>query len=106
MRHFLVDYARARDASRRSVQKVPLDGPVEAVIGSESDCETVLAVDEALRQLAAVDARQARVVELRFFGGLTIDEAAEVLGCSGRAVNRDWRMAQAWLSRALSARPT
>jgi len=100
MRRILVDHARAHRAEKRGSGQamVSLD---EALLVS-ADSSQLIDLDEALTRLAEIDPRQARVVELRFFVGMSIEEAAEVLGCGVRTVNRDWRMAQAWLRRALS----
>lgn len=96
MRHILVDHARARGSARRGgdTPRVPLDEV--AVISPERAAE-VVALDEALQELEALDARQARVVELRYFGGLTLAEAAEVLQVSSDTVSRDWNSAKAFL---------
>ena len=99
MRRILVDAARARHAQKRGdgVQAVPLE---EAQ--SESNPEgDLLFVDEALRSLQAVDKRKAQVVELRIFMGLSVEQAASVLGVSTETVKRDWRLAKAWLKREL-----
>jgi RNA polymerase sigma factor (TIGR02999 family) len=96
MRRILVDYARTRTRSKRggkSVQ-VTLD---EMVGGMEMWDHDVLALNETLERLARVDERQARIVELRFFGGLSVEEAAEVLGLSPRTVAAEWAHARAWL---------
>ena len=96
MRRILVDHARAHAAGKRGdgVRALPLDEAI--AIGGEVDID-LLALDEALTRLAAIDPQQARVVELRFFGGLTLDETAEVLHISPATVGREWRMAKAWL---------
>jgi RNA polymerase sigma factor (TIGR02999 family) len=96
MRHILVDRARARHAGKRGgqVRQTDLDG---LEIGSPGMDEKLLALEEALSRLSQWDLRQARVVELRFFGGMTEDEIGEVLGMSARTVKRDWRQARAWL---------
>ena len=96
MRRILVDYARTHRTAKRggTQQKVSLD---EALALTSAQSDEVLALNEALLRLARFDPRQSRVVELRFFGGLTEDETAEVLGVASRTVNRDWRMARAWL---------
>jgi len=78
---------------------VPLD---EAVAAYEARSGDLIALDEALTQLAAADEQQGQIVELRFFGGLSVEETAESLGVSTRTVERDWRMARAWLRNALS----
>ena len=100
MRRILVDHARARCADRRGgpQEKVSLD---EALVVSFERPEQFIALDEALNRLAELDARQARIVELRFFGGLSEEEAAAVLGISARTVKRDWQMAKAWLLKEL-----
>jgi RNA polymerase sigma factor (TIGR02999 family) len=102
MRRILIDHARAHRAHKRGdgKTKVPL---IEAQFVPANDPEHLIEIDEALDKLAALDPRQARIVELRFFAGLSIDETAEALGCGARTVNREWRIAQAWLRRELSA---
>lgn len=103
MRHVLVDHARARLASKRGGGGVALH--LEEVEGipdaSLPDLVDVLAVDEALRRLEALDERQARIVELRSFGGLTIPEIAQVLGMSPSSVDRSWKVARRWLAREM-----
>ena len=101
MRHILVDYARSRNRAKRGggVQLVSLDET--AVISDESSFELV-ALDDALRRLADVDPRKSRVVEMRYFGGLSVDETSEVLKVSPDTVMRDWRLARTWLRRELS----
>ena len=100
MRNFLVDQARSRGAVKRGegVAALTLDSKLAAAGAPNPD---ILAVDEALDALARIDERKGKVVELRFFGGLTIEEAAEVLGVSTNTVRRDWRLAKAWLLREL-----
>jgi RNA polymerase sigma factor (TIGR02999 family) len=100
MRRILVDYARRRGRDKRGGGAVRV--PLEAVpgVGGERDVDLV-ALDEALEELAELSPRQSRVVELRFFAGLTIDETAEVLEISPATVKIDWRMARAWLFRRL-----
>jgi len=103
MRRVLVDIARRRSAERRggpNAIRVPLDGI--DVAASEPGAD-LLAVDMALEMLAAEDPRKAQVVELRFFGGLSIEETAEALGISARTVHTDWALARAWLYRTLTA---
>lgn len=102
MRRVLVDLARERQAAKRggSAVVLPLEEELVPAVGSGSD---ILAIDLALEELAEFDARKARVVELRLFGGLTIDETAEVLEVSHATVERDLKMAKAWLARQLSA---
>jgi RNA polymerase sigma-70 factor (ECF subfamily) len=104
MRRVLVDIARRRQAERRggaAVVHVPLNRIDVAC--NEPDAE-VVAVDHALERLAAHDPRKARVVELRFFGGLSLDETAQALGVSPRTVQNDWAFARAWLYRELTGK--
>ena len=100
MRRVLVDYARARGREKRGGKevKVPLDEAL--AVAQEQDVDLVR-LEEALVRLAALDAQQGRIVELRYFGGLSIEETAEVLGVSESTVKRDWAMARAWLQREL-----
>ena len=100
MRRILVDHARAHAAGKRggAFRKVPLDDA--NLIGSTADVD-LLALDEALTRLATIDPQQSRIVELRFFGGLTMDEAAEVMRISPATIGREWRIAKAWLSAEL-----
>jgi len=101
MRRMLVDYARERDAVKRGgrLHRIPLeDAP--AVTGSNAI--DIMAVDTALTRLASLYPDQVRLVELRFFGGLTIEETADVLGWSPGTVKREWTMAKAWLQREIS----
>ena len=101
MRRILVDHARTKKRAKRggSDIKVSLNDAAIAVKGQDLD---VVAVDEALSRLAKIDEQQSRVVELRFFSGLTVEETAEVMGISPATVKRDWSMAKAWLHRELS----
>ena len=101
MRMILVDHARARRAAKRAggAERVPLDETV--LVGGERDVD-LLALDEALGRLAALDPRLCRVVELRYFGGLTTREAAEVLAISTATVEREWATARGWLRRELT----
>jgi RNA polymerase sigma factor (TIGR02999 family) len=101
MRRILVDHARGHQASKRggSQQKIALD---EAVDYSQPRDLDLVALDDALKTLARMDERQSRIVELRFFGGLTIEETAEALGVSPATVKVDWNMAKAWLRREIS----
>jgi RNA polymerase sigma-70 factor, ECF subfamily len=94
MRRILVDHARRRRAAKRGAIRVSLDDAHGAVVDREVD---LVRLDDALVELAALDPRQGRVVELRYFGGLTLEEAAEVLGVSVATVKRDWTLARAWL---------
>jgi RNA polymerase sigma factor (TIGR02999 family) len=100
MRQALVDYARGRGYAKRGggARRVPLD---ETVIVSAERAAEVVALDEALKGLAEVAPRQSRIVELRFFGGLSIEETAELLHVSPGTVMRDWTLAKAWLRRAV-----
>ena len=102
MRRILIDYARARRAQKRdgALHRVDVEDEPSA-FAVDADADRLLVVDDALTRLAAWDRRQARVVELRFFGGLTIDETAEVLRISPKTVKRDWSMARAWLQTQL-----
>jgi RNA polymerase sigma factor (TIGR02999 family) len=101
MRRMLVDHARAANAQKRPGprQKVELDS---ALVFVEAQAADVVALDQALERLAAWDARQCRVVEMHFFGGLGFEEIGEVMGISARTAKRDWSMARAWLYRELS----
>lgn len=101
MRRILVDHARTKKRAKRggSDIRVSLGDATVAVKGQDLD---VVALDEALERLAQIDAQQSRVVELRFFSGLTVEETAEVMGISNATVKRDWSMAKAWLHRELS----
>src|SRR3954469_20090733 len=94
MRRILVDHARRNNAAKRAGQLVSLG---DDFAEPESRVADVLRVDEALDALAVVDPRQARIVELRFFAGLTLDETAEALGISPITVSREWAVARAWL---------
>jgi len=102
MRSILVDHARARGAAKRggSARAITLDEA--GVIAGPQASVDVLALDEALGRLAELDARKSQLVELRYFGGLGIDEAATVLGISPATVKREWTTARAWLRRELS----
>jgi RNA polymerase sigma factor (TIGR02999 family) len=102
MRRVLVDHARERLAAKRGAGRVQVSlSGVDAVSGSD-DAE-VIALHEALERLARFDDRQARIVELRYFGGLDIEEAAQALGISPATVKREWTIARAWLRRELAA---
>ena len=96
MRHLIVDAARRRASHKRGgqFQEINLD---EARVGVEQYIDEVIAVDTAMSRLAEANQRLARVVELRFFGGLSIEEVAELLDLTPRTVNRDWRKARAFL---------
>jgi RNA polymerase sigma-70 factor (ECF subfamily) len=101
IRRVLVDHARRRGYAKRggNAMRVPLD---EALAGAQERGIQVLALDEALLALSKIDARKGRVVELRYFGGLSVEETAEVLEISPETAKRDWRMAKAWLFSALT----
>jgi RNA polymerase sigma factor (TIGR02999 family) len=101
IRHIVVDYARQRGNAKRGgkIVRVPLD---EEGMGSPSRGIELLALDDALVLLSQIDPRKGRVVELRYFGGLSVEESAEVLRISPETVKRDWKLAKAWLLRELS----
>jgi RNA polymerase sigma-70 factor (ECF subfamily) len=100
MRQILVDYARARRSQKRGggIPRVTLD---EALMGSQEMGHDLVALDDALKALTELDPRKGKVVELRFFGGLSVEETAEVLKVSPDTVLRDWRLAKAWLAREM-----
>jgi len=100
MRRILVDYARARGYQKRGggVAKVTLD---EALMGPQEKGHDLVALDDALKALGDVDPRKSKVVELRFFGGLSVEETAEVLKVSPDTILRDWRLAKTWLAREM-----
>lgn len=102
MRRILTDYARSRQRLKRGgdVHKTSLD---EALVVAEDRASDLVRIDDALTRLEKLDARQARVVELRFFGGLSVEETAAAMGISAPTVKREWAMAKAWLHRELSA---
>ncbi len=100
MRRILVDYARGAHAAKRGGEAAKLS--LDEAIGLTDSKEVPFdEIDEALSRLEALDPTQSRIVELRFFGGLTVEEAAEVLGTSPSTVEREWRMAKAWLHKQL-----
>ena len=103
MRRILVDFARARDNLKRGggVRPVPLDEQLVPAVTKSAD---LLALDQALVRLATLSPRQGQVVELRYFGGMTEEEVADVLHISSRTVRHDWKLARAWLYRELSRR--
>lgn len=102
MRRVLINHATARAAQKRGgrMQRLPLDA---VVLLAEDRAADMLALDSALNRLGALDERQARVVECRFFAGMNIDETAEALGVAPATVKRDWTVARAWLNRELGA---
>jgi RNA polymerase sigma factor (TIGR02999 family) len=105
MRRILVDFARSRRYLKRGggAQKVTFD---EALIPSPKRGQDLVLLDDALNALERVDARKSRVVELRFFGGLSVEETAEVLKVSQETILRDWKLAKAWLTREMSKAET
>jgi RNA polymerase sigma-70 factor, ECF subfamily len=100
MRNILVDYARGRGRAKRGagLSELPL---AEVAVMSDERVDELIAVDVALNTLAAVDPRKSKVFELRYFGGMSVDEAAEAMRVSPATVARDWRMARAWMRREL-----
>jgi RNA polymerase sigma factor (TIGR02999 family) len=100
MRRILVDYARNRGTVKRggNARQISLD---ETIVSAGRSAE-VVALDDALQSLASLDQRKSQIVELRFFGGLSIEETAEVLGVSPGTVMRDWTLAKAWLRREMT----
>jgi RNA polymerase sigma-70 factor (ECF subfamily) len=101
MRQILIDHARGRAAAKRGGElcRVTMDQAVTPITDTDPE---LLDLDDALHRLAAMDERQSKVVELRFFGGMTVEEVAHVLGVSKTTVEAEWRMARAWLRRELS----
>jgi RNA polymerase sigma factor (TIGR02999 family) len=99
MRRILVDLARGRQYQKRGAGAVQVS--FASALHTPNKAEDLVALDEALQALAALDERRSRVVELRFFGGLSVDETAAVLGVSPDTVTRDWKLARAWLRREL-----
>jgi RNA polymerase sigma factor (TIGR02999 family) len=97
MRRILMDHARKHTAEKRGGDAEVLPIEEEILIVSHDKSAELVALDDALNQLAEMDERKAKIVELRYFGGLSIEETAEVLGVSVPTVNREWRMAKAWL---------
>ena len=106
MRRVLVDHARARLAEKRDGGRLVVSLDAADDVATPSPLTDVLGIDEALRRLGELDPDQQRIVELRFFAGLTVDETAHVLGRSARTVKREWQLAKAWLFRELSERAT
>ena len=109
MRQILVDYARSRGTAKRGADRlVKLNGMEDEGVdqtgkpqAQEVRSHNLVLIDDALRDLARIDEQQSRLVELRFFGGLTVEEAAEVLRISRSTAKREWKVAKAWLSRQL-----
>jgi RNA polymerase sigma factor (TIGR02999 family) len=104
MRRILVDYARRKSFQKRGGAAVRVALEEAETVAEPRDTDLV-ALDEALQSLARFDERKCRIVELRFFGGLSVEETAEVIGASPRTVQREWSLAQAWLFRELRATP-
>ena len=104
MRRILVDHARRRGFAKRGGDALVMTLD-EALVAAQAHGVEVLALDEALEALARIDRRKSRVVELRYFGGLSIEETAQILGVSVETVKRDWRMARAWLLGELTRKP-
>ena len=104
MRRVLVDYAVTRRAQKRGGvrQRVPLE---DASLATDQPIETLLALDGALRRLERLDRRLSRVVECRYFGGMSVEETAEALQVSPATIKRDWSLARAWLNRELGGEP-
>ena len=101
MRHILVDYARGRQRAKRGAGAVKVELTEHAIV-TESQAEQVVALNEALERLAALDRRASQVVELKYFGGMNYDEIADVLDVSVITVRRDWEFAKAWLHKELT----
>ena len=103
IRHILVDHARKRRSTKRGgdALRVPLD---EVLLEVETGGIEVVALDTALRSLAEIDGRKSQVVELRYFGGLNLEETAEILEVSVETAKRDWKMARAWLYTELAGK--
>jgi RNA polymerase sigma-70 factor (ECF subfamily) len=100
MRRILVDHARSRSRAKRGGGARMVSLADQAVVSNE--VEEVIALDDALKNLAEMDPRKSQIVEMKFFGGLTTEEVAEVLKVTSRTVEREWRKAKAWLNRAIS----
>lgn len=107
MRRILIDAARARTAAKRGGHAARRDSSSaidpDRIPGADSNASSLCALDDALESLSRLDGRRAQVVELRFFGGLSVEETAEVLQVSSQTVMRDWRLARAWLARELGS---
>lgn len=103
MRRILVDHARSRNAQKRGSggARIALEDIESSLVDPGQDVD-LLALDEALLRLTELDPRQAQIVELRFFGGLTVEETAVTVGASARTVKRDWQMSRAWLKREIA----
>lgn len=103
MRRILVDHARGRNAQKRGsgAARFSLED-IEAIAPEPNDHLDLVILDQALARLSVIDPRQGRIIELRFFGGLTVEETAAVVGASPRTVKRDWHLARAWLKREMA----
>src|SRR6185503_3465608 len=101
MRRILIDQARSKKRAKRGGSDIRVSFNEANILGQAKDLD-IVALDEALERLAAIDEQQSRIVELRFFSGLTVEETAEVLSISPATVKRDWSMAKAWLHREIS----
>ncbi len=103
MRRILVDHARTRHREKRggAAENLPIEHALH--IGTPQKSVDLMALDEALERLAKFDPRQVKIVELRYFSGLNIDETAEILGISNATVRNDWNMAKAWLKQEISS---
>ena len=101
MRRILVDHARTKKRAKRGGSDIRVSFNDANLIGQARDLD-IVALDEALARLAEIDQQQSRIVELRFFSGLTVEETAEILAISPATVKRDWSMAKAWLHREIS----
>jgi RNA polymerase sigma factor (TIGR02999 family) len=104
MRRILVDYARQRVASKRGGHEQRLELEQCEIEVNAEQSEEIIAIDECLERLAQLDSQQARVVEMRYFAGMTVEETAEALAISPRTVKREWAMAKAWLRIEISSR--
>lgn len=104
MRRVLVDHARGRNAAKRGsgAARVSLEDFEQVVVAVPGETVDLVALDEALARLGELDPRQARIVELRFFGGLSVEDTATIVGASPRTVKRDWQLARAWLKREMA----
>jgi RNA polymerase sigma factor (TIGR02999 family) len=105
MRRVLVDHARSRLSQKRDGARLMVSLDAAAEVEAPSPIADLLAIDDALTKLGSLDSDQQRIVELRFFAGLTVDETAHVVGRSPRTVKREWQLAKAWLYRELSTSP-
>lgn len=102
MRRVLLDYARQHNAEKRGSSPARVDFDAKLMVAPDV-LDRIVAIDEALERLAKVDPRQSKIVELRFFGGLSMDDAGDLMGISATTVKREWRLAKAWLQRELAS---